>query len=139
MHYVDQIGFRPMLAAKCKDISKLQYPLLCTPKIDGIRAVTRSKYQFDLLDQSQRIEPHSRFLKTIPNRHIREEIGRMNVLGLDGEIGTFTDGKMDTFCAVSSKVMSETGKPEFEFMVFDVVENMEYWDRMDHLKQNIEF
>lgn len=137
--FVNSPGFRPMLAAKCQDIGKLRYPLLCTPKIDGIRAVTRTKFQFDLMEQGVTVEPQSRFLKPIPNRHIRETIGLCNLLGLDGEIVTFTNGKMDTFFDVSSKVMSEAGKPEFEYMVFDVVEPLNYVERMIQLKDGLIF
>jgi DNA ligase-1 len=94
--------FKPMLAASCEDIDALRYPLLATPKIDGIRCL--------IIDGVAM----SRSLKPIPNQYIQSVIGRREYDGLDGELvvrGTFQD--------VTSAVMSEDGEPEFIYFVFD--------------------
>lgn len=133
-------SFRPMLAAKVTNIDHLQnYPYLCTPKIDGIRCITTLISQFDLIQQDARVEGVSRTLTRIPNHYIQRVLGEANLLGLDGELVTFTSGGMDSYNTVQSKVMSEQGRPEFEFMVFDVVEPVPYWDRMAHLKNDLVF
>lgn len=138
--FVMSSTFRPMLAAKIGNVDTLHnFPYLCTPKIDGIRCITRLKSQGDLLTQDTFVEGVSRVLKPIPNHHIQRVLGEYNLLGLDGELVTFTDGKMDAYNTVQSKVMSEQGKPEFEFLVFDVVEPVAYWDRMAHLKNDLHF
>lgn len=91
-----------MLAAELTDERLLRYPLLATPKIDGIRflvvggkAVTRS-------------------LNPIPNDHIRTWIEANLPEGVDGEI-TVPGG----FGATSSAVTSRDGRPEFTVWLFD--------------------
>lgn len=91
-----------MLAAELTDERLLRYPLLATPKIDGIRflvvggrAVTRS-------------------LNPIPNDHIRGWIEATLPEGVDGEI-TVPGG----FGATSSAVTRKDGTPDFTVHLFD--------------------
>ena len=131
---------RPILAVKLgnkrggishtaeEDIQNVPYPVICTPKIDGIRAFT--------LDHTAT----SRNGKEIPNIYISQKIGSLED-GLDGEIVTFTDGKMDDFNTVQSKVMSVHGKPEFQYKIFDYVEagtNKPYKIRLRQLQDFFE-
>ena len=100
----------PMLASKLLSIQSIKYPVLCTPKLDGIRA---------LIIGGQAV---SRKFKPIPNNYIREKLkGLPN--NLDGELITYTNGVRDNFNIVSSKVMSEDGEPEFTYEVFDYVKD----------------
>ena len=112
-------NFRPMLAGSIKqdsDFDKLNYPLIASPKLDGIRtlihpilgAVTRS-------------------LKPIPNRHTREYLNALMsaiplMSGLDGELMAgrqinWTDS--DIFNKTTRAVMSHTGEPKLVYWVFD--------------------
>jgi DNA ligase-1 len=96
--------FKPMLAATIEDISKLQYPLLASPKLDGIRCL--------IVDGNA----VSRNLKPIPNIHIRSILNQLaGEYGLDGEIMIKGD-----FNKVQSAVMSEDGEPDFYYAVFDL-------------------
>lgn len=95
---------RPMLSATCKDTSKLDFPVLASTKLDGIRCI--------LLSQG----PVSRTLKPIPNRYIRNELQAMGLVGCDGEI---LAGKNFQDC--SHAVMSFDGEPDFIYNVFDYV------------------
>ena len=52
---------KPMLSATCKDSSQLVYPVLVTPKLDGIRCLVKDTGVV------------SRTLKPIPNKYIRKE------------------------------------------------------------------
>ena len=97
--------FKPLLAEKA-DLAAIRYPVLASPKLDGIRAVTGFG------------DIKSRNLKDIPNRHIRD-VARHFPNYLDGEIRTYTNGKPDDFNTVQSKVMSANGTPDFCFHVFD--------------------
>jgi DNA ligase-1 len=97
---------KPMLAVKISHPKYIAFPVMCTPKIDGIRCVTLV-----------RGAPKSRTLKDIPNEHIRDSILEYGVEGLDGEI--WIPGA-ETFGDVSSKVMKKKGTPVFEYIVFDV-------------------
>jgi DNA ligase-1 len=95
-----------MLAAPCDDLGALRYPLLATPKIDGIRCL--------IIDGVAM----SRSLKPIPNRFIQSVIGKPEFNGLDGELLVGT-----TFQDATSGIMSEDGQPDFRYYVFDMWRN----------------
>jgi len=110
---------KPMLAGKVEDVNKLQYPVYCTPKLDGIRCL---KLDGKVL---------SRKFKEIPNQYIKSLVSQLPD-GLDGEL--MTGG---SFQETTSKVMSEEGHPEFKYYVFDYVKDSldrPYRDRMEDLK-----
>ena len=96
-----------MLAATLLDPKSLHYPVLATPKVDGIRC----------LKVDGRVV--TRALKLVPNEHIRLAMFSLPD-GVDGELvipgGTFQD--------VASAVMSFGGKPEFEYLVFDFLPSL---------------
>ena len=98
---------KPILAATIKDVTKLRFPLLVSPKLDGIRCL-----------RPHGMAPVTRNFKPIPNRFIQEELTKILPEGIDGEIlikgGEFND--------VQSKVMSFEGEPDFEFWAFDLVQ-----------------
>jgi DNA ligase-1 len=97
---------KPMLAVAIEDVNQLKYPLMCSPKLDGIRCLIVNG------------RPLSRKFKDIPNKHIRESLQRdLQGLTLDGEL--MLDGK--PFNEISSAVMSEDGKPDFSYRVFDYI------------------
>jgi len=98
---------KPMLAGKVEDIHKLKYPVICSPKIDGIRCL--------IVDGM----PLSRKLKIIPNGYIQASMfgASPHLDGFDGEL--LIPGK--TFNEVQSVVMCEDTTPvEFEYHVFDM-------------------
>lgn len=96
--------FKPMLACSTiPPIEALDYPVMASPKLDGIRCL--------IVDG----KPVSRKLKPIPNRHIQQELGKLNLPELDGELML----KSGDFNSVQSSIMSEDGKPDFEYVVFD--------------------
>jgi DNA ligase-1 len=99
-----------MLAATLKDASEVQYPVLASPKYDGIRCVIRDGLAL------------SRALKPIANKHIRNALQALGSHGegLDGEIMLPYPA---TFQAVSSAVMAYSDVPpsDWFFVVFDRV------------------
>lgn len=103
--------FKPMLAAQLPanyELQLLAWPLLCSAKLDGVRACVQSGVLV------------SRNLKPIPNAHTQHLFGRVDLEGLDGElvVGKPTDSD-EVFRRTSSAVMSRQGKPEVFFRVFD--------------------
>ena len=96
----------PLLAATVTDTSKLTYPCLATPKIDGIRAL---KIGGDIV---------TRQLKPIRNAVIRNILCQLLPDGSDGEI-TVGSGFADTTRAVMT-AMTEFDQP-FTFHWFDLV------------------
>lgn len=98
--------FKPMLAGKAPaDLRDLKYPVLASPKLDGIRCIIRGGVAV------------SRKLKPIPNKFVQMHLSGMQE-GLDGEL--MTPGG---FNAVQSSVMRADGCPEFRFEVFDFYPN----------------
>lgn len=94
-------------------------PLIVQPKLDGIRCI---------IDQDGR--PRSRTWKLIPNKYIHRSLIAEELLpGIDGELLTETNHKIDDFNKVSSNVMSEEGEPLFTFHIFDRAYEGNYSDR----------
>lgn len=121
--------FRPMLAAELKNLADVKFPVLVSPKLDGIRCVIREGKAL------------TRSLKPIPNDHIRNTLEGMNLPDFDGEIlvrvhigeslyGHLHEWAATPFNAVSSAVMSKQGTPDFLFAVFDQVDSVPYQMRL---------
>jgi DNA ligase-1 len=98
---------KPMLAATLKNIDELNFPVLASPKLDGIRCL---KVNGKAL---------TRKFKPVPNKFIRDWLESNLPDGIDGEIMIANA----TFNQIQSGVMSEDGEPEFEFHAFDLVTN----------------
>jgi DNA ligase-1 len=92
---------KPLLAGKA-DLEKITYPVLGSPKLDGIRCLGMEG------------GPVSRTLKPIPNRHIHATLADLRCVGLDGELMVQGD-----FNSVQSAVMGREGEPDFVYHVFD--------------------
>lgn len=101
-----------MLASAVLDPAALCFPLLASPKLDGIRC---------LLIRSPRTGNRlaaSRSLKPIPNLHIRHTLENSSLPdGVDGELIVGTN-----FQSTSSGVMSINGAPHFCYLAFDYLE-----------------
>jgi len=95
---------KPMLACTLEGMDSIKFPVLATPKLDGIRC---------LIQGGQAV---SRNFKPIQNSYIREQMYPLPD-GLDGEL--ILEGKK--FNEVSSAVMSGDGEPDFRYYVFDYV------------------
>lgn len=107
-------GLQPLLSAKFDDPknpdwSKLRFPMLASPKLDGIRL---------------RIDPElggvSRTHKPIPNQHIQGIIAANSWLKyLDGELIVGDPTAPDVFNKTQSAAMTRDGRPDFNYYVFD--------------------
>lgn len=114
-------GFQPLLACRDTfDTSTLKFPIYASPKLDGIRAVTSGHYG------GPRV--FSRSLKLIPNLHVQKVLADVPH-HLDGELITFTDGKLDDFSTISSKIMSSKGEPDVQYAVFDAFRDPSLYTR----------
>lgn len=99
--------FKPMLAAQA-DLRVLKYPVLASPKLDGVRAVVNER---QLL---------SRSLKPIPNRYIADLLARPKLHGFDGELILGDPWGPTVYRDTVSAVMSRDGRPELRYYVFDL-------------------
>jgi DNA ligase-1 len=98
--------FKPMLAGKAPaDLSKLRYPVLASPKLDGIRCHIHEG------------EAKSRSMKLIPNASVRRALEGLPD-GIDGEL--MVEGG---FSACTSAFMSKSKVIEqFVFFAFDWIQ-----------------
>ena len=99
--------FRPLLAHTIKDTTTLNYPVLASVKLDGIRCVVINGVAM------------SRNLKPIKNAHVQACIGKPEYNGLDGELIVGDIFAKDCYRQTNSGVMSFEGEPDFKFHVFD--------------------
>lgn len=111
-------NFKPLLAETIKDTSLLTYPVLASPKLDGIRCV--------MLDD----KAVSRNLKPIPNKYIRTLL-EANLAGWGNIDGELMVG--DSFQACTSGIMSQDGTPNFTYNVFDIAMFGNFNDRYHDL------
>ena len=105
---------RPMLCATVDDTAALRYPLLATPKLDGIRALVVGGRAV------------SRAFKPIRNRAIARWMEAELPEGADGELTV----PGASFQDVQSAVMSYDGDPGFVFHCFDVASDKPYCERL---------
>ena len=112
---------KPMLAQalKAEDFANIKYPVLCTPKLDGIRCLIING------------KPVSRNFIDIPNRYVQKTMAGLPDF-LDGEL--MVEGG---FNSVQSAIMREDGEPNFTYNIFDYgySENSEYQRRIALLKE----
>lgn len=111
--------FKPMLAST-EGVSPedLTYPMLATPKLDGVRAVM----------QDNTVKQRS--LKPVRNEFIQNELSNLRD-GLDGELTVGLN-----FHTSSGDIRREDGEPDFIYWVFDDFTNPEepYAKRVERLK-----
>ncbi len=112
---------KPMLAGKAPDLSEVRYPVLATPKIDGIRCL--------ILEIDGRKQAVSRKFKPIPNDWVREWLEDQCPIGFDGELVVFGE----SFNNTSSGIMRKSGRPHFQYQVFDVVRDDPYEARVEKM------
>ena len=98
---------KPMLAATLKPGDKVNFPVLLSPKLDGVRC---------LIIKGRAM---SRSLKEIPNKYVQDVLGTNELDGLDGELIVGSPTAPDAYRKTVSAVMSEDGEPAFKFHVFD--------------------
>lgn len=133
---------QPMLATQAKSRDKLRFPVLATPKLDGIRCL------------KIRGAAMSRSFKPIRNPYIREQLERLCPDGLDGELMVVGERKLISFEEEGLAPAPETpfgltsgtvmrmrdgieGKVNFQYWVFDYVRDEQietrYAERMRQL------
>lgn len=114
--------FKPMLATDA-ELDKLRFPLLASPKLDGIRAVVRGGVVY------------SRSNKPIPNKWVQEKFCHLE--HFDGELIVGEPTSKSVYRDTTSHVMSHD-KEDFDlrFYVFDHIETMqlEYTGRAKKIK-----
>lgn len=118
---------KPMLADDAV-IEKLNYPLVASPKLDGVRAIV---YEGKLLARS---------MKLIPNLHVYNALSNSVYEGLDGELIFGPPNAPDVCRKTMSAVMGHGGQPHVSYYVFDLVNKLDasYKMRYEMLKARVE-
>ena len=113
--------FRPMLATDAV-LDKLKFPLLASPKLDGVRAVVRGGVVY------------SRSNKPIPNKFVQAKFSKFE--HHDGELIVGEAYGPTVYRDTVSGVMSEDGEPDVRFYVFDHIGSMAspYRHRAEQIK-----
>lgn len=113
--------FKPMLAAEV-DFDKLRYPIMASPKLDGVRAVIINGVVL------------SRSLKEIPNRHVQKLFSHLE--HYDGELIVGSPTSHTCYRDTMSGVMSRDGEPNVLLFAFDHIEKPEdsYSKRIQRVK-----
>jgi len=111
--------FRPMLAGKAGDA--LRYPLLASPKLDGVRAMAMDGTLY------------SRSLKPIPNEFCQTQFRSLE--WFDGELIVGSPTHPNAYNNTVSGVMTRDGQPDVTFWVFDYFldKNTDFRSRYRHL------
>lgn len=100
---------RPMLAGKAPDdLDKLRFPILVSPKLDGIRCLIKDG------------KAVSRTLKPIRNRFVQQILGTPVLNGVDGELVVGDPTASNCMQMTNSGIMSFDGEPDFTFYAFDI-------------------
>lgn len=110
----------PMLASDYEE-SKLVFPKLASPKIDGYRA-----HEFEGVLST-------RSGKSVQNAFIQDLLGHKDLHGLDGELIVGEMNDPEVFNKTSSGVRRRTGEPDFKWIIFD-----DYSDHTKPFKHRIE-
>jgi DNA ligase-1 len=113
---------KPMKAySKTPTLSELKYPVMASPKLDGIRCI---------IDDGKAL---SNQLKLIPNKHVQAWAKEYSaeLQGFDGELMVIGD-----FNAVQSGIMAVNGSADFTFNAFDLWDEISWTfdDRLEMLK-----
>lgn len=107
--------FKPMLAGKAPTLDRVRYPVLVSPKLDGVRALV-----IDGVVVSRNLLP-------IPNPLVQDYFGHPRFNGLDGELIVGEPTAADVYRRTQSLTSSHDvpGKvPPLAFHVFDDFENL---------------
>jgi DNA ligase-1 len=106
----NKYDFKPMLAAPVTDIELLQYPVLASPKLDGIRCVVIDGVAY------------SRSLKPIPNETVQKFFADGKYDGFDGELIAGPHNAQNVFNRSTRFVMKRDAVDDWAFYVFDWIQ-----------------
>jgi len=119
--------FKPLLAATVVNPEYIRFPVLGSPKLDGIRA---------LVPEGNLV---SRRLRPIDNIHTRTWFSQPELEGLDGELILGNPADKDCFAKTTSAVRTIEGAPRLHFWVFDdfTSPNVDFLTRTSKLKTRV--
>ena len=124
---------KKVMLAIAIDPEKVKFPVIASPKIDGVRChIDRDNYG--------NIVALSRKNKPIPNRYVQSLFAHKEYLGCDGELTVGPITATDVFRKTTSGVMTVLGNPDVQFSVFDNHDSeLRFEERLSRLEANSEW
>jgi len=121
--------FKPLLAVACEDVTKVNYPVLLSEKLDGIRMSVHNGVCM------------SRSMKPIPSTTVQAKFGKSEYEGYDGEIIYGDKNAKDVFnkstrACMSHEFPEELDVNELQFYVFDNISDEIYMWRWSSIKSD---
>jgi DNA ligase-1 len=119
--------FKPNLAGKVEDFNTVKFPVLASPKIDGVRAMRHQALM-------------SRSMKPIPNKFIQRVLAGAGLYGLDGELVVGSPTDPNCMQNTTSGVMAIDKTPSFQYYVFDRIDqphHIGFFDRYLLLQKQV--
>jgi DNA ligase-1 len=117
------MNHKPMLAVDCGGIENVVFPVIASPKLDGVRAITTAEGLM------------SRTLKLIPNKRVQALLDGLPI-GLDGELLAGDPCAPDVYRKTVSMVMSDDADiTGLMYHLFDVQEDGGFIARLIRLKR----
>lgn len=123
--------FKPMLAGTADGKYPLTFPVLASPKLDGVRAIVKDG------------RVYGRSMKPLPSPDVQELFGKPQYEGLDGELILGSPVAEDVFRKTQGFVMRRGPQPrsgvfQLQFWVFDrIEEGIPFQDRLTVVEQII--
>ncbi len=119
----------PMLACDWVQ-SKVRFPCMLQPKIDGVRGLN---IHGTLIARSK---------KEHANKHVTKLFTSLQLIGFDGELAANSETHPDLCRLTSSALRTVAGEPFVLWWIFDYVHpdwhNRRYIERYDHLRKRID-
>jgi len=97
---------KPLLSATLEDPLRLTWPVMLSPKLDGLRCLIKDGVAL------------SRNLKPFRNKFVQAQLKGLPT-GLDGELIVGEPNRGNVLGRTQSGIMSEQGEPEFTYHIFD--------------------
>lgn len=121
------MSFRPLLAETITDFAALRYPVVISPKLDGIRSINLG---YGLV---------SRKLKAIPNQYCHLLFSNDATKWFDGELICGDPTDPDAYNKTYRAVMSQEGEADVRYYVFDWVRdpNLGFTERITKLPMDL--
>ena len=118
---------RPLLGCDVV-LSQVRYPVLASPKIDGIRGTNQIGTLW------------SRKATTLPNKRMQRLFGHVVLDMFDGELVSGAPNRPDTYQRSYSAVMTADAEEPVDYYVFDLLGqgNTPYHERLDLLRRRVE-
>jgi len=105
---------KPMLAGKVEDVNALRYPVLASPKLDGIRGTMQGGVLL------------SRSLKPIANKNVQKKFAHLPE-GSDGEFIVGDPTAKDCYQKTNSVIMSHDKPADaVRFYAFDFIDTLQF-------------